>query len=381
IDGVVVSCNEIKFYSRLGIVGKAPRYMVAYKFPAEQSTTKLLNIEVQVGRTGALTPVAILEPVNLAGTVVSRATLHNYDEIVRKDVRVGDTVIVQKAGDIIPEVLQSLPSLRKGDEKKFVMPDHCPICASPVSRDKNGKIFRCENKYCYAQIKRSISHFVSKPAFNIDGLGQKIVEQLINKGLINDVADIFGLTIGDLEPLERFAEKSAENLVEAVINSKVITLDKFIYALGIRHVGTQTAFDLAKRFGKLDNFLQASREQLDQIDGIGEVVSESVFDFLQDKNKRELIFRLLDAGVKCTSIESSGVLDGKLLIVTGTLEKYSRESVKELIKKNGGRVVGSISKNIDWVVVGKDPGTKARKAEEIGLKIINESELEKLLLE
>ena len=379
IDGIVVAVNSLKYYDMLGIVGKAPRYMVAFKFPAEQATTKIVDIEVQVGRTGALTPVAILEPVNVAGSIVSRATLHNEDEIMKKDIRIGDTVIVQKAGDVIPEVVQSLSDMRSGAEKKFIMPVRCPVCGSDVVRNEGEVVARCVNDSCFAKLRRSMIHFVSKNGFDIDGLGPKVIDQLMNEGLVHDQADLFSLKEGDLLPLERFAEKSAKNIVDSIEKSKLISLDRLIYALGIRHVGDQTAYDLALYFGDLGRLAEANLEELTKVGNIGEVVAESIVDYFSKTVIKKLIEKLLHLGVKYKKIKKGNKFQGKQIVVTGSLKKYSRMEIEELIKSLGGRVGSAVTKNTDILVVGHNPGSKYDKARKLGVKTIDEIEFDKLI--
>ncbi len=373
IDGIVVVVDDLSYHDRLGVVGKAPRYMVAYKFPAMQVVSKIVDIEVQVGRTGALTPVAILTPVNVAGTVVSRATLHNFEEIKNKNIMIGDNVVVQKAGDIIPEVVQVVEKMRDGLERKFYPPKVCPACGGELLQKEGEKIVRCVNRDCFAQIMRNISHFVSKAAFNIDGLGIKIVEQLVSIGVINDYADIFTLKKGDLESLARFGEKSAQNLVEAIEVSKNISLDRFIYALGIRHVGQQTAYDLAKHFGNLKNFLHADMVDLNSIEGVGEVVAESIYEFLSDERKIALVDKMLAAGVKIYLPKIRTKLRGKIFVITGKMINHSRETLKQMIKDNGGRVGSAISSNTDYLIAGEKAGSKLGQAKEMGVKVIDET--------
>ncbi len=380
IDGVVVSVNDTKLFRRLGVVGKAPRGIVAYKFAAEEVATKVLEMTVQVGRTGALTPLAVLEPVQVAGTTVSRATLHNEDEIARKDIRIGDTVIIRKAGDIIPEVVRPLEKLRTGAEKKFRMPKDCPICNSPVVRAEDEAVSRCTNTNCYAVQIEQLKHFVGKGGFDIDGLGPQIIEQLMAEDLIQDAADLFALKEGDLEPLERFAEKSAKNLVDSLESSKRITLERFLVALGIRHVGATTARDLAEHFETLDNFLKANLEELTEIDGIGTVVAESIAEWLANDAHQQFVAKLLANGVTVLPPErQSQTLKGKTFVITGTLETMSREAAEAAIRAHGGKATGSVSAKTDYVVVGDNPGSKADKARKIGIDILNETELRKLL--
>ncbi|MFA4930678.1 MAG: NAD-dependent DNA ligase LigA [Patescibacteria group bacterium] len=379
IDGVVVAVNRLGYYPQLGVVGKAPRYMVAYKFPAQQSTTKILDIEVQVGRTGALTPVAILEPVSVAGSVVSRATLHNEDEIVRKDIRLGDTVVVQKAGDVIPEVVQSLPKMRTGQEKKFIMPKECPVCGNEVRRVEGEVISRCANKQCFAQIRRGIIHFVSRGAFDMEGVGPKVVDKLIAEGLIHDAADLFTLTKGDLQPLSRFAEKSAAKIVTSIQSRRLISLERMIYALGIRHVGEQTADDLARHFGELDGLINSSREDLETVGNIGEVVASSIVEYFADKKNLHFIDKLRQSGVKYKKTVKNDVLAGQSFVVTGSLQGYGREEVEALVRRLGGRVSSSVSKKTTYVLAGENPGSKIDKARAVGVKIISEADFNKLI--
>ncbi len=374
IDGVVVLVNDSQRFQRLGVVGKTPRALVAYKFAAEEVTTVLRQIQVQVGRTGALTPVAILDPVAVAGTTVSRATLHNDDEIARKDVRIGDTVIIRKAGDIIPEVVGPIVKLRTGGEKKFHMPKRCPVCNSPVERRAGEAATRCTNRRCFAQAMEQLEHFVGRAGFDIDGLGPQILDQLVAAELIKDPADLFTLTAGDLEPLERFAETSANNLVAAVAAAKTIKLDRFLYALGIRHVGATTASDLARHFGSLETLRTATLDELNAVYGIGKVVAHSVADWFRNPAHQHLLDKLLKHGVQIVKPERKAqTLAGKTVVVTGTLEHYSREEVEQLIRAHGGRASGSVSKTTDYVVVGDSPGSKAEKAKKFGIPILDEA--------
>jgi DNA ligase (NAD+) len=380
IDGIVVAMNRTDVFKRLGVVGKTPRGIVAYKFAAEEVTTKLLDIHVQVGRTGALTPVAILEPVQVAGTTVSRATLHNEDEIARKDVRIGDTVIVRKAGDVIPEVVGPLERLRTGKEKHFHMPKHCPICDSAIERKEGESASRCTNPSCYAQYSEQLGHFVGRGGFDIDGLGPQILEALINAELIEDAADLFELTEGDLLPLERFAEQSAKNLVASIQASKTVRLDRFLFALGIRHVGATTANDLAEHFESFASLESASLDELKAIEGVGDIVAESVHKWLQNPAHKKLVKQLIHNGVRIVPpVRKSQTLKGKTLVVTGTLETLSREEAEAQIRAHGGKASGSVSVSTDYVVVGDNPGSKAEKAKKLGVPIIDESAFKKLL--
>ena len=379
-DGVVIVVNNIDLQRKLGSVGKSERWMIAYKFPAKQVTSKVKDIIIQVGRTGALTPVAVLEPRSLSGSIVSRATLHNFDEIKRLDIKIGDTVIIQKAGEIIPEIVKVLPRLRTGKQKRVSIPKKCPVCGSSVFRKKGEVNYYCANKKCHAIQKQGIVHFISKKAFNIEGFGHKIVEQLMNHGLLRNVADIFKLKKDDLVSLERFADKSADNLIDSIYNSKSIDLDRFIYALGIRYVGEETSIILANKFGSLENLRSASKEQLENIHDIGPKAASGIYNYFNNKKNIKLIDELVDLGVIIKGREiKHQKLKNKVFVLTGTLEKLTREQVKKEIRDLGGKIFSSVSNNVNYVVVGKDPGSKYEKAKELGIKIINEKEFIKLL--
>lgn len=380
IDGVVVSVNDTARFRRLGVVGKTARGNVAYKFAAEEVATKLLDIEVQVGRTGALTPVAILEPVQVAGTTVSRATLHNEDEIARKDVRIGDTVIIRKAGDIIPEVLGPITNLRTGSEVVFQMPERCPICNSPVERKAGEAASRCTNRQCAAVQREQLYYFIGKQGFDIDGLGPETIDQLLDEGVIQDAADLFTLTEGDLLPLERFAQTSAQNTVASIAKSRTIALNRFLVALGIRHVGATTANDLAEHFETLEALESASEEELAVVDGIGAVVAQSVREWFQNPAHQELLRKLLEVGVEVKRpVRASQSLAGKTIVVTGTLEGMSREEAESLIRAHGGKASGSVSANTDYVLAGENAGSKLEKAQKFGIVILSEHEFRRLL--
>ena len=376
-DGVVIIVNDKKEFDRLGVVGKAPRGMIAYKFAAEEATSKILEIRVQVGRTGKLTPVAIMEPTLIAGSTVSRATLHNADEIARKDIRVGDTVVIRKAGDVIPEVVEPIKNMRSGGEKIFVMPKKCPVCGGAVAK-KSGEVdWYCADPDCSVREKRQLEFFVSKNAFNIEGLGPKIIEQLINKGLIKEAADIFELTEGDLKPLERFADKSAENLVSSIQKSKEISLERFIYALGIRHIGLETAQEIAEQFGTIEKILNLRKADLESLYGIGEVVGNSFETFFSKRENQKLIKRLQDLGVKIRPYHSPVVskkLLGKSFVITGSLESMPRDDAHKKIVQLGGKVSSSITSKTNFLVVGDEPGSKLDKAKKFGTKIVLEKE-------
>ncbi|OQA04329.1 MAG: DNA ligase [bacterium ADurb.Bin400] len=382
VDGMVVNVNNEKLFERLGVVGKSPRGAVAFKWPAEEATTVIEDIQVQVGRTGVLTPVAHLRPVVVAGSTVSRATLHNMDEVQRKDVRIGDTVVVRKAGDVIPEVVRSLKELRTGVEREFRMPEECPMCGGLVVRREGEVAHRCVNENCFAIEKLKIEHFVSKAAFDIDGLGPKIIDRLIDEGLVKTAADLFTLKIGDIEPLERFAEKSAGNLIESIQGAKKIDLDRFIYALGIPLVGVETARDVAKRFGSLPRFVSATEEEFNSIYGIGKKVAESLYQYVSDPKNTEFIDRLVALGVNVLDYHSPVVADrlgGKSFVVTGTLETMTRDNAHKSIIECGGKISSAVSAKTDYVVVGADPGSKYEKAKKLGVRILSEREFLELV--
>lgn len=380
-DGIVVNVNDLVVFRKLGVVGKAPRGAVAFKYPAEQATTLVEDIQVQVGRTGALTPVAHLKPVRVAGSIIARATLHNFDEIKRLGVKIGDTVIIQKAGDVIPDVVKVLTGLRTGREREFHMPKKCPICGSPVIKKPEEVAYYCANDKCFAQSKERLYHFVAKNALNIDGLGPKILDQLIASDLVKDAADIFTLKKADLENLERFAEKSAANIIEAIDKSRKIPLSRFIYALGIRHVGEENAYALAKRFGNLRKLREASLAEINQIPDIGDVVAKSVFDFFQDKNNLKLVDKFLTNRVSITPeiISQYQSLKNKTFVLTGSLAAMTRDTAKEKIRDLGGEISSAVSEKTDFVVAGVEPGTKYEKAKKLGVKIISEPEFIKMI--
>lgn len=379
IDGIVIKVDRLDLQARLGEISRSPRWALAFKFQPKQETTKILDIIVQVGRTGALTPVAVMEPVRVGGVEVSRATLHNQDEIDKKDVRVGDTVVIQRAGDVIPEVVQVITSKRKGTEKKFRIPSKCPVCGAEVIKDE--AIHRCNGLDCPAQLKGRIKHFASKRAMDIEGLGVKLIDQLVDKRLIKDVADIYYINKQELIELERMADKSAQNIIDAIEKSKTKPFSKFLYALGIRHVGETTAEDLACHFLRLDDFFHLSEEDLMEVEGIGPEVAASVHQFFRDKKNKESIELLKKAGVKVIEpkIKEKGKLTGKTFLFTGTLKTFGRDEVRNLVESMGGMTVSSVSKKVDFVVVGEDPGSKSDKAKEIGIKILSEEEFKKMV--
>lgn len=378
-DGLVIAINSNADFERLGIAGKAPRGAVAYKYPAETATTVLEDIRVSIGRTGAVTPYAVLTPVLVAGSTVRRATLHNEDEIKRKDLRIGDTVVIHKAGDIIPEVIEPLVKLRTGKEKKWQMPTE--VGGVKVVRAEGEAVSRLADLTTGEIRWQQLIHFVSKSAFDIDGLGEKILAQLMEEGLIESPVDIFRLQKDDLVGLERFAELKAQNLIDSIAEHSKITLGRFIYALGIRHVGAKTAEDIAEHFGTLSKFKAAKLEQLDGIDGVGEVVAASVSKWLDDKNNIKLVDELVESGVKVSpqAKRAAGKLTGTNWVFTGTLESMSREEAGAMVKVLGADVVNSVSKNTSYVVVGAEPGSKYNKAKKLGVTILSEKEfMEKL---
>lgn len=381
IDGMVIKVDDRAFQERLGTTSRSPRWAIAYKFKAVQATTLLEAIEVQVGRTGTLTPVAHLKPVAVGGVVVSRATLHNQDEIDRKDVRIGDWVLVQRAGDVIPEVVMPIVSKRRGTEGRFRMPEACPSCGAPVERSPGEIAWRCVNAACPAQIKERIRHFASKNAFDIDGLGTKLVDQLVSVGLVRSFPDLFALDAATLAGLDRMAAKSAANLVDALQASKTVTFDRFIFALGIRHVGEHVARLLAQRFKDLAALQAAGPDVLEAVEGIGPTVAASVVAFFRHEENRDLLQRLMAAGVRIETDrprETAG-LAGLTFVLTGTLERLPRSQAKQRIEAAGGQVAGSVSRKTDYVVAGAAPGSKLDKARQLGVTVIDEARLWEML--
>ena len=415
-DGIVISVDDLKLQEILGVVGKAPRYMAAFKYPAEKATTIVKDIKVNVGRTGTLTPLAIFEPTLVAGSTVSKATLHNFDQIERLGLKIGDTVVIEKAGDVIPKVVEVLTRMRTGKEKKFKMPEKCPACGGKVEKKNTGAVqsssskgprssslkalgqtishrtlnspenssvaFFCTNPKCPAKNERYLEHFVS--VFEIYELGPKILRRFKDEGLITDAADIFTLTKEDIAPLERFGEKSAENIVKEIENKKKISLGRFLWALGILHVGEETARDLANTFGTLEKLMSSARQDLaeiSKIENIGPAVSKSLFEFFKDKANLIFIDRLILNGVKIEKVEKKkgGKFTGLTFVLTGTLASMSRELAKEKIINLGGKVSGSVSKNTSYVVVGEEAGSKLTEAQKLGVKILDEEEFLKML--
>jgi DNA ligase (NAD+) len=387
IDGVVYKVNRLDLQRELGFRTREPHWAVAHKFPAQEALTELISIDLQVGRTGAITPVARLKPVFVGGVTVTNATLHNQDEIDRKDIRIGDTVIVRRAGDVIPEVVGVLPDRRPIDAKPYNLLqaiDHaCPVCGSHVVRQQDEAVARCTGGlFCAAQRKQAILHFASRRAMDIEGLGEKLVDQLVDAGLVHNLADIYRLDQSILANLDRMAEKSAQNIIQALEHSKAATLARFIYALGIRNVGEATARDLAKYFGKLQSILDADITALQQVPDVGPIVAESIVQFMSEPHNRDVIQALIDAGVhweEGAPTANTGQLAGKTLVLTGTLPNMSRNDAKALIESAGGKVAGSVSKKTDYVVAGAEAGSKLSKAEELGVSILDEAGLLTLL--
>lgn len=381
IDGVVIKVDRIDWQQQLGATSRSPRWAIAYKFKAIQETTTIVAIEVQVGRTGVLTPVAHLKPVNIGGVRVSRATLHNQDEVQKKDVRIGDHVLVQRAGDVIPEIVKVIASKRNGSETVFKMPTHCPICEAKVTRIEGEAATRCINPSCSAQVKERIKHFASKGAFDIDGLGDKLVDQLVEKEMLSSYADVFKLDESVLSDLERMGAKSAANLVSAIENAKTISFSRFLFALGIRHVGEHVAALLAGHFRELDALMNSSQEELEAVDGIGPTVAASITQFFEQKNNRRLVDQILASGIQLEDAapKNAGKLDGQVFVLTGKLEDLTRSQAKALIEAAGGKVSGSVSGRTDYVVGGAAPGSKLTRAKKLGVNIIDEAALKKLL--
>ena len=386
IDGVVYKVDRIDHQRELGFVSRAPRWAIAHKFAAQEELTVVRDVEFQVGRTGAVTPVARLEPVFVGGVTVSNVTLHNMDEIARKDVRVGDTVIVRRAGDVIPEIVSVVSDRRPQDAKQISLPEHCPVCGSAVERPEGEAVARCSGGLiCAAQRKEALRHFASRRAMDIDGLGEKIVEQLVESGMVESPDDLYRLSAAELAQLERMGEKSAENLVAALENSKKTTLDRFLYALGIREVGEATAVNLAQYFGELDALMAADQEALEAVPDVGPVVASHIHAFFAEDRNRSVIRALQDLGVtwpegKAAAVVSeTGPFAGKTVVITGTLQSMTRDEAKDRIRAAGGKVTGSVSKKTDFVVFGENAGSKLEKAEALGVETIDEDWLEELL--
>lgn len=384
IDGLVYKVNNIELQKKLGFVSRAPRWAIAHKFPAEEELTQINAVDFQVGRTGSLTPVARLTPIKVAGAVISNATLHNMDEITRKDIRLGDTVIIRRAGDVIPEVVSVVQERRPPHAKKISLPTHCPVCHSKIEQIEGEAVARCSaGLYCPAQRKEAIKHFASRRAMNIEGLGERLVDQLVEQKLVNRVDDLYQLTLEQLSNLERMGEKSAQNLLDALEQSKHTTLPKFLYALGIREVGEVTAKSLALAFKEIDKLKLATLDDLQAIMDIGPVVAEHIYNFFHEKHNLEVIDSLLKAGIKwekiTTQTDKNLPLTGYSIVLTGTLSSMTREEAKEKLENLGAKIVESVSKKTTLVVVGENPGSKFTKAQQLGIKIVDEEEMRKMI--
>lgn len=384
IDGIVYKVDNIDYQSTLGFVSRAPRWAIARKFPAQEEMTKLLSIDIQVGRTGALTPVARLDPVFVGGVTVSNATLHNQDEIERLDVRVGDTVIVRRAGDVIPQVVSVIKSKRVGKPRRFNLPVTCPVCGSETARFEDEAVTFCTGGlFCEAQRKEAIKHFASRRAMNVDGLGDKLVEQLVDEALIHTIADLYSLDVEQLIKLERMAEKSAKNLVASLVKSKKTTLAKFVFALGIHSIGETTAQTLANHFETLDNIMNADESKLIAVPDVGPIVAENLITFFKQAHNKEVVEQLLLVGINWPKIKKKSIdeqpLTGKTFVVTGTLQTMGRNDAKAALVELGAKVSGSVSKKTDYVVLGENPGSKATKADELGIKTLDENAFTELL--
>ena len=382
IDGAVIKVDDLDFREILGVTSKSPRWQIAYKYPPEQKETKLIDIVCNVGRTGAITPLAILEPVQVAGSTISKTTLHNEDFIKEKDIRIGDIVVIQNAGDVIPEIVKVKKRARKGDEKIFEMPTICPICGAPAIREQGEAALRCTGIECPAKLYRNLVHFVSREAMNIEGLGESIIDQLMNKNLINNIADIYALKLEDIASLKKNGKKFAENLKNAIDKSKQNELYRLITALGIRHVGTKSAKVLAKNFKTLDNLANADYVSLSMIDDIGGIVANSIIEFFSQEQTKDLIERLKSYGVNMTDSKNAVIDDkfyGLTFVITGSFENYKRNDIVELIEKHGGKASNSVSKKTSYLIAGEDSGSKLAKAETLGVKILNEQEFIEML--
>jgi DNA ligase (NAD+) len=382
IDGIVIKVNDHQVQSILGEVSRSPRWAVAWKFPPQQEQTRINDIVVGVGRTGALTPVAVLEPVRVGGVEVSRATLHNEDEIKKKDIRIGDTVIIQRAGDVIPGVVQVIVSKRTGNEKTFTMPDRCPVCGSRVERSEGESVHRCTGLACPAQIKENLAHFASRGAMDIDGLGFKLVEQMVDKNIIKDQADLYFLTKEALLKMDRMGDKLAQNLLDAIDRSRKPALANLIYALGIRNVGTHLAAVLAKHFRSIHNLAGQEVEDLTRVHEVGPVVAQSIYTFFRNPKNLAVLERMEEGGV-VFPVEPGETaetpLAGKTFVLTGGLDGFTRDEARKIIQNLGARVSSSVSRKTDFVVVGKDPGSKYDEARRLGIKTLSEKEFKDMV--
>lgn len=386
IDGVVIKVDDLRLQELLGAKARSPRWAIAYKFAAEMAVTRIKDIQLSVGRTGAVTPVAVMEPVKVGGVMVNRATLHNEDEIARKDIRIGDWVYIRRAGDVIPEVVEPITSRRTGDEKRFSMPETCPICHTRLLKQPEEAVWRCPNSDCQPRLIRSIAHFTSKGAMDIEGLGPQIVAQLIEAGLVRNIADLYTLTKEDLLSLKGFAEKSAQNLVNAIEQSKQVTLARFLYGLGIRHVGEGVAQLLASQFSDIDALKQADMATLLKIKGIGHKVAEAVSNWFKEPDNLLLIKRLMSYGITLKSAPmatrpaaAANSIQGKRFLFTGALKNMTREEAKQMVEERGGLVVNQINRQVDYLILGEKPGSKLKKANDMGIAVLKEEEFLKLL--
>lgn len=381
VDGMVIKVDSFSQQEKLGSTTKNPRWAIAYKFSARQATTKLKDIEVQVGRTGTLTPVAILEPVELSGSIISRATLHNEDEIRRKDIRIGDRVILEKGGEVIPKIVKVVESVRTGRERAFTMPKRCPVCGSTVIKEEGEVAVRCENVRCPAQLERSIKHFASRNAMDIEGLGDVLIRQLVERDMVRDYTDLYSLDKKAVADIERMGEKSAQNLIDAIRRSRDTTLARFIFALGIRHVGIHAAQVLAAHFKTLDSLSRATVEELEAIPEVGPIMAQSIFRFFRSKDTARILSRFKEIGIKISSpgVTDTQKLKGLIFVLTGALQSFTRSEATRIIEELGGQVSSSVSKNTDYVVVGHEPGSKLERARKLGINILNEMEFKRLL--
>ena len=382
IDGAVVKIDNLKFREILGTTAKTPRWAVAYKYPPEKKETILKDIICQVGRTGVITPMAVLEPVKVAGSTISKTTLHNEDFIKEKDLKIGDTVVIQKAGDVIPEIVEVKKEKRTGNEKEFEMPKQCPVCGAKTVREEGEAAIRCTGIECPAKLFRNLVHFVSREAMNIDGLGENIIQQLLDKKLIENIADIYTLTFEEIASLKKNGKKFAQNLIDSINKSKENDLYHLLTALGIRHVGVKASKLLAKKYKTMDNLMQASLEELSEIKDIGEIMATSIQEFFRQEQTQDLIQKLKDAGVNMNYLEEAGEdnrFEGKTFVLTGSLEKYTRGEASNIIEKLGGKTSGTVSKKTDYVLAGEEAGSKLTKAQNLGVTIISETEFEEMI--
>lgn len=382
IDGAVIKVDNLDYREELGTTFKTPRWAIAYKYPPEQKETLLKDIICQVGRTGAITPMAILEPVKVAGSTISKTTLHNEDFIKEKDLKIGDRVIIQKAGDVIPEVVEAVKSKRTGEEKEFIMPKVCPVCGAPTIREDGEAVTRCTGIECSAKALRNIVHFASKEGMEIDGLGYSIIEQLLDRKLINNIADIYSLKLEDVASLKKNGKKFAQNLIDAIEKSKSNDLFKLITGLGIRHIGAKSAKNLARKFRTMDNLMNASIEELSVQNDVGEITAKSIYEFFREEQSIDLINKLKLAGVNMESLEEENTdnrFEGKTFVLTGALSKYSRDEASDIIEKLGGKTSGSVSKKTSYVLAGEDAGSKLTKAQNLGVTVITEEEFEEMI--